>query len=68
MLLRLWDILIMLSATSAALAIPVRLVFELPEHTMVFDMHYWGVTLMFFADMLINFFRPRPGSGAGALE
>ncbi|MBC8421130.1 MAG: cyclic nucleotide-binding domain-containing protein [Desulfobacterales bacterium] len=58
MLFRLWDILVMLSATSAALAIPVRLVFQLPEQTMVFEVHYWGIALVFFADMLINFFRP----------
>ncbi|MCG6880932.1 MAG: ion transporter, partial [Deltaproteobacteria bacterium] len=58
MLLRLWDILVMISATSAALAIPVRLVLESPEHTIFFDMHYWGVALVFFADVLIHFFRP----------
>ena len=59
MLFRFWDILVMLSATSAALAIPVRLVFQSPEHSMLFKVHYWGVALVFFADMLINFFRPR---------
>jgi hypothetical protein len=59
MLFHLWDILVMLSATSAAIAIPVRLVFHLlPEHTMLFEVHYWGIALVFFADLIINFFRP----------
>jgi len=50
----------MLSATSAALAIPVRLIFQLSaEHSMFFEMHYWGIALVFFVDMIINFFRPR---------
>ena len=58
MLLHLWDILVALSATSAAIAIPMRLVLELPEHTLVFEIHYWAVVLVFLADMAINFFRP----------
>ncbi len=57
MLLGLWNILVMLSATSAALAIPVRFVFQIPESKMLFEAHYWGIAMVFFADMLINFFR-----------
>ncbi len=58
MLLQLWDILVVLSATSAAIAIPIRLVLKLPEHATVFETHYWAIVLIFFVDMLINFFRP----------
>ncbi len=57
MLSRLWNILVILSATSAAIAIPLRLVFQMPDKGMLFEMHYWGIAMIFFADMLINFSR-----------
>ena len=55
--LRVWDILIMLGATSAALAIPVRLVFGLSGHASLVALH-WAISVVFLGDILIHLFRP----------
>ena len=65
MLSRLWNILVILCATSASLAIPLRLVFHISESNMRFETHYWGIALVFFADMVINFFRTVLGQDGG---
>ena len=65
MLFRLWNILVMLGATSASLAIPLRLVFHISESNTQFETHYWGIALVFFADMVINFFRAARGGNGG---
>ena len=57
MLSRIWGILVLLSATSASLAIPLRLVFQISNKGVLFEMHYWGIAMVFFVDMLINFSR-----------
>lgn len=57
-LYRLWDIFIILSATSAAIKIPINLVFGPTSRPILFPAHYWAITLIFLADVVIRFFRP----------
>lgn len=54
---RLWDLLIAVSATLAAVDIPVQLVLghREPAAMVYFD---WAITLVFCADLLLNFRRP----------
>ena len=56
-LYRLWDIIIVVTTTLAALKIPVQLVID---HATWADLVFleWAVMLIFFLDIPINFFRP----------
>ncbi|MEJ2588630.1 MAG: cyclic nucleotide-binding domain-containing protein [Deltaproteobacteria bacterium] len=63
MFLRLWNILVMISATSAALAIPVRLVFELKESAIYLHAHYWVIGFIFLLDIFVHILGPRSPKG-----
>ena len=56
-LYRLWDIIIVVTATLAALKIPLQLVLE---DSLWADMAFvdWAIMLVFTLDILVNFFRP----------
>ena len=54
---RIWDLLITMSATLAAVDIPVQLV--LGHHEAASLVYFdWVITLVFCADLLLNFYRP----------
>ena len=66
-LYRLWDIIIVATATIAALKIPLQLVLE---HSLWADMAFldWAIVLVFTLDILINFFRPLTVKGRQITE
>ena len=66
-LYRLWDIIIVATATLAALKIPLQLVLE---RSLWAEMAFldWAIMLIFILDILINFFRPLTVKGRQITE